>query len=223
MLLSSPCYLEEIVIFAQNMHQKLFFQAPNAKFSLPPLGRFAPSQCSSKFRSLGFSKPPPPKNFWLRACDVMNENIFCDIMRQELWRYEWEIFCDIMRQELWRYEWEKLWHYALVVTLQVRWSTHNVTIFIVVTLCVVVTLLVGTGHTARSLARPPVGAEKEKTGRWANLNKNQKKKKKKEKETQKTAQNKKEIIEKLWNRILLPLKGYLIESPGFAVLFLSGN
>ena len=58
------------ILFAQNMHKKLFFQAPNAKFSLlwegeplPTLGRFAPSQCSSKDRSLGFSTPPPPEKF----------------------------------------------------------------------------------------------------------------------------------------------------------------
>ena len=68
-----------------------------------------------------------------------------------MWRYEWEICCDITRQELWHYAWEKLWHYALVVTLPVRWSTHNITwstrnvpIVMVVTLRVVVTLLVVT-------------------------------------------------------------------------------
>ena len=81
--------------------------------------------------------------------------ICCDITRQELWHYAIEICCDIKRQELWHYAWEKLWHYALVVTLPVRWSTHNVTwstrnvpIFMVVTLRVVVTLLVVTGPVA---------------------------------------------------------------------------
>ena len=67
-----------------------------------------------------------------KSCDVMSETFFvtlcvksCDVMSEKS--------CDIMR-------W--LWHYEL------EWSTHNVTIVIVVTLCVVVTLLVGTGPTA---------------------------------------------------------------------------
>ena len=58
---------------------------------------------------------------WLRNCN-------CDIMRQDMWRYAWEICCDIMRQDMWRYAWEKLRHYALAVTLCVGALTYNVTL-----------------------------------------------------------------------------------------------
>ena len=40
-----PCYLQEIkfvVIFVKNMHQKLFFRAPNATISLPWEGGYLP-------------------------------------------------------------------------------------------------------------------------------------------------------------------------------------
>ena len=58
-------------MFAQNMHQKRFFQAPNAKISpaLCPSPRSVASlprmQFSSEVRSLGFSKPPPPPEKFL--------------------------------------------------------------------------------------------------------------------------------------------------------------
>ena len=67
------------------MHQKLFFSGSKCKISparvegtppyqtLPPLGRFAPSQCSLDVRSLRFLKPPPKKNsgYGPEKCDCV--------------------------------------------------------------------------------------------------------------------------------------------------------
>ena len=85
-----------------------------------------------------FEPPPPPKIFWLRACDVMNENIFvtlcvksCDVMSENFFVTLCVKSCDVMSEKscdimrwLWHYklddqrimsQFSSLWHYALLL------------------------------------------------------------------------------------------------------------
>ena len=75
--------------------------SPRSVASLP---RSAPrSSAHSDFRP---PPPPPPKNFWLRACDVMNENIFvtlcvksCDVMSENFFVTLCVKSCDVMSEK----------------------------------------------------------------------------------------------------------------------------